>query len=183
MLVSFDVKSLFTNVPTEEAILMTKSILEQDSTLLERTRLMLDQIHDLSTCVKSTYFQWRETYYMYQQSLGTPMGSLISPVLHVANIFMEDFEQKSPETARYQPKLWLRSNHPSILTLLTCLNKQTTHTHTMPQWQPITHQHSSDSIRHTPPGTNQNTFHSTHNPSKYYLRSCISKPRYSPDED
>ena len=42
---------------------------------------------------------------------------------------------------------------------------------------------SNATIRHTPLGTNQNTSHSTHNPSRYYLRSCISKPLHSPDED
>ena len=63
-LVSFDVESLFTNVPVDQACDIVKQRLEADPTLQDRTRLNPDQIHDLLlTCLNSTSFRWREYYY------------------------------------------------------------------------------------------------------------------------
>ena len=105
ILVSFDVVSLFTNVPTTETCLLVKDRLIQDLSLDDRTSLTPDQIHDLLlTCVSSSCFQFQGKF--YEQTAGTSMGSPLSPVL--ADIFMEEFENSSLNTADLQPKLWLR---------------------------------------------------------------------------
>ncbi|XP_038054619.1 uncharacterized protein LOC119726835 [Patiria miniata] len=105
LLVSFDVVSLFTNVPTGEACKLAKERLEHDTTLAERTDLSPDQIHDLLlTCISSSCFQWQGKF--YEQTAGTSMGSPLSPVL--ADIFMEEFESSSLLTADLRPSLWLR---------------------------------------------------------------------------
>ena len=60
-LVSFDVESLFTNVPVTEACDIIKTRLQQDTTLDTRTALSPEQIHDLLlTCLNETSFQWRD---------------------------------------------------------------------------------------------------------------------------
>ncbi|XP_071798283.1 uncharacterized protein [Asterias amurensis] len=103
--VSFDVESLFTNVPTDEACFLAKERLSHDPSLPDRTGLSPDQIHDLLyTCVSSSCFQFQGKY--YEQTAGTSMGSPISPVL--ADIFMEEFESSSLLTADLRPSLWLR---------------------------------------------------------------------------
>ena len=57
ILVSFDVISLFTNVPVEEA----KERLLSDITLSQRTNLSPENVHDLlKLCLTTTCFQWRE---------------------------------------------------------------------------------------------------------------------------
>ncbi|XP_071803690.1 uncharacterized protein [Asterias amurensis] len=105
ILVSFDVESLFTNVPTDEACFLAKERLSHDPSLPDRTGLSPDQIHDLLyTCVSSSCFQFQGKY--YEQTAGTSMGSPISPVL--ADIFMEEFESSSLLTADLRPSLWLR---------------------------------------------------------------------------
>ena len=45
---------------------------------------------------------------VYQQKFGTAMGSPVSPI--VANLFMEDLEQRAIESApeELRPKLWKR---------------------------------------------------------------------------
>ena len=104
ILVSFDVVSLFTNVPTTETCLLVKDRLIQDLSLDDRTSLTPDQIHDLLlTCVSSSCFQFQGKF--YEQTAGTSMGSPLSPVL--ADIFMEEFENSSLNTADLQSKLWL----------------------------------------------------------------------------
>ncbi|XP_071792712.1 uncharacterized protein [Asterias amurensis] len=105
ILVSFDVESLFTNVPTDEACFLAKERLSHDPSLPDRAGLSPDQIHDLLyTCVSSSCFQFQGKY--YEQTAGTSIGFPISPVL--AYIFMEEFESSSLLTADLRPSLWLR---------------------------------------------------------------------------
>ena len=89
VLISFDVVSLFTNVPVDETCNIIKQKLLDDISLHERTQLSVDEIIDLlKLCLSNTCFQWRDSF--YEQTSGAAMGSPLSPVL--ANIFMEHFE-------------------------------------------------------------------------------------------
>ncbi|XP_041469960.1 uncharacterized protein LOC121419573 [Lytechinus variegatus] len=102
-LVSFDVVSLFTSVPVDQACDIIKQRLITDSDIASRTNLTPDQIHDLLlTCLNS--FKWRNNY--YKQLQGAAMSSPLSPI--IANIFMEHFEHQALKTADKLPSLWLR---------------------------------------------------------------------------
>ncbi|XP_033110305.1 uncharacterized protein LOC117111499 [Anneissia japonica] len=105
ILVSFDVESLFTSVPVDQACILAKHKLEQDSTLQERTSLTPQDIYGLLYhCLSSTTFRWRTEF--YKQTQGAAMGSPLSPV--IANLFMEEFERIALYTSEHRPKLWLR---------------------------------------------------------------------------
>ncbi|XP_045477888.1 uncharacterized protein LOC123683035 [Harmonia axyridis] len=104
-MVSFDVSSLFTNVPTDQTLEIVRKKLEEDQTLAERTTLSIHAIMDmLSVCIKTTYFQVDNIF--YQQEFGMAMGSPLSPVL--ADIYMEDFEGRALDQYVLKPKLWRR---------------------------------------------------------------------------
>ena len=106
IMVSFDVKSLFTKVPIEDSLHIIKDDrLEADESLEIRTTLTVQQICQLTElCLKSTYFQYEDM--IFEQSDGMAMGSPLSPV--VANIFIEDFESTAIVTSDYQPRIWYR---------------------------------------------------------------------------
>ena len=105
LMISFDVKSLFTSVPINVVMTILMERLEADSTLGDRTALDPYQICQLTEkCLGSTYFAFQGQ--IYQQIQDTAMGSPLSPV--IANIFMEDFETTALVTADYQPKVWKR---------------------------------------------------------------------------
>jgi len=58
----------------------------------------------LALCLKATYFSFRGTF--YQQVFGTAMGSPVSVV--VANLVMEDVENRALTTLATPPKFWKR---------------------------------------------------------------------------
>ena len=93
---SYDVPALFTLVPVDPALKVTKDLLEKDPTLKDRTVLPVeDIILLLEFCLKNMYFSFQDQF--YEQVKGVAMGSLVSPI--VANLYMEYFEQKAVRTA------------------------------------------------------------------------------------
>ena len=105
VLVSFDVVSLFTRIPTSLAIQVARQRLHDDTSLPERTSLTPKEIVSLlELCLNATYFTFRSTY--YQQVHGTAMGSPVSVV--AAELVMEDVESRALSTYPHPPKFWKR---------------------------------------------------------------------------
>ena len=97
ILVSFDVTSLFTNIPIEETI----SIIRDKLKILN----LPEEWADLTEhCLRNTFFQYKDRFYI--QKDGAAMGSPLSPL--VANIFMEAFETEALENATMKPTHWFR---------------------------------------------------------------------------
>jgi retron-type reverse transcriptase len=91
-MVSFDVVSLFTNVPIVDSLEVLSHHFEDDVLALFK--------HVLT----STYFCFDGQF--YEQTDGVAMGSPLSPV--TANFFMKYFEKKAIEQATHKPACWFR---------------------------------------------------------------------------
>ena len=91
-LVSFDLVSMFTNIPQADAIRIAKDKLAGDPTLHERTPIKVEDIVNLiRQDLELAYFQWRGEFFAQPKGLG--MGKSTSSPL--SDLFMEDFEQKA----------------------------------------------------------------------------------------
>jgi hypothetical protein len=101
-LVSFDVNSLFTNVPTDEAVdVIHRKLTEEEEDLVERTPLSAQKITELlQLCLKSNYFSYNGEF--YEQRQGAAMGSPVSAI--VANLYMEFFEELALRLAPSRPR-------------------------------------------------------------------------------
>ena len=103
-MVSFDVVSLFTRVPVDDA-LRSISILSKDNPLYECTTIDADDICSLTElCLCTAYFQFEDGF--FEQIDGAATGSPLSPI--VANLYMETFEKTALTTALAAPRLWTR---------------------------------------------------------------------------
>ena len=93
---SYDVSALFTSVPIDPTLNITKDLLDKDTTLKDRTVMEVGGIILLlEFCLKNTYFSFQGQF--YEQVEGAAMGSPVSPI--VANLYMEYLEQKALRTA------------------------------------------------------------------------------------
>ena len=105
ILVSFDVVSLFTCIPTGLAVQVARRRVESDLSLPERTDLSVDDIVGLlSLCLDVTFLSFREK--VHQQVHGTAMDSPVSVV--VAKLVMEDVKERDLATFYSPPHFWKR---------------------------------------------------------------------------
>ena len=104
-LVSFNVVSLFTKVPVNEAMVVIEEMLEKDESIDERTTMSPGEVCRLTSLrLRSTYFRFKDDF--FEQCDGAAMGSPLSLV--VANLYMEAFEERALSSSTLTPKLWLR---------------------------------------------------------------------------
>ena len=104
-MMSFDVKALFTSIPIQPTLKIIKKLLEEDTSLHQRTTMAVKHIYCLlEFCLTNAYFSFQNK--LYEQKEGAAMGSPISSI--VANIFMEDFEIRALATSPSTPKIWKR---------------------------------------------------------------------------
>ena len=104
LLCSYDVTALFTSLPVGPALTIIQDLLEQDTSLHDRTVLSVQNIIEiLGFCLHNTYFSFQNKF--YEQVEGVAVGSLVSPI--VANLNMEHFEKKALSTTS-TPRLWVR---------------------------------------------------------------------------
>ena len=100
IIMSYDVKALFTSVPIQPALNIIEKLLEEDPGLQQRTSMTVKNITCLlEFCLRSTYFTFQNKY--YEQVEGAAMGSPISPI--VANLYMENFEVRAISTSPHPP--------------------------------------------------------------------------------
>ena len=92
LLTSFDVVSLYTKIPINEAVEVIKKVSNPETT------------HLVEICLRSTYFCFQGE--IYEQTKGVAKGSPLSPI--VANLFMEDLEEKVINSSPQKPRWWLR---------------------------------------------------------------------------
>ena len=93
ILVSYDVSSLFTNVPLDETIqLLAKRAFTTNwfNTTYDLNLTKMDLVDLLSVATKEQLFQFNGA--LYEQTDGVAMGSPLGPLL--ANVFMTHIEEK-----------------------------------------------------------------------------------------
>ncbi len=127
--VSFDVESLFTNIPTEETInIILNRVYKDYDTFYGMKRETLRRL--LTYCTQEAHFKFNNKF--YEQIDGVAMGSPLGPLF--ANIFMDEFENSHMEILKELGiQTWMRyvddvfaviKNDTCSLIILNYLNTQ-----------------------------------------------------------
>ena len=104
-MVSFDVEALCTNVPTDDALAITKELLQNDETLPDRTSLSpKNRTGPYGIFATYNILIFNSTY--YQQTEGVAMGEPPSSI--VAEIYMQGTETTTLTTISHPLKVWER---------------------------------------------------------------------------
>ena len=89
----------------DPALHIIKELLEQGSTLLDRTVLLIQNITELlGFCLHNTYFSFLNK--IYEQVECVVVGFPVSPI--VANLYMDNFAKKVINSASTPPRLYMR---------------------------------------------------------------------------
>ena len=95
VLVSFDVTSLYTNVPIKDTLLIIKGLLENDADLQAKTKIPSKDILNITEFLLTrTWYKYKEKY--FQQTDGVAMGGPTSSV--VAEIYMQNHDKVALST-------------------------------------------------------------------------------------
>lgn len=110
-MISFDVKSLFTNVPSK---IVNNIVKWKWRSICKFTSLPKDEfLKGLNFILENCYFMFEGV--IYQQIFGSPMGAPISPVL--ANLMMEHLERNVLKTLKFKPAFYYRYVDDIIFTI------------------------------------------------------------------
>ena len=99
-LVSFDVKSLFTNVPLDDILNFLPEIIGEELDGIPCTKI----VELIKLCVENSCFTFNGEF--FSQTFGIAMGNPLSPIL--ANLYMEYFETKLLPSVKDRNVKWLR---------------------------------------------------------------------------
>ncbi|GAB0092745.1 hypothetical protein DMENIID0001_077790 [Sergentomyia squamirostris] len=102
ILVSFDVKSLFTNIPRDLVIATVKDEWKNVSAFTSIPQVLFLEIIDL--VIKSGYFRFQGKF--YEQIQGLPMGNPLSPCL--ADLVMNRILDTACKKLTHKPKIILK---------------------------------------------------------------------------
>ena len=105
IMVSFDVTSLYTNIPIIDTLNIIKDYVKNDDQFTRKTTIPQDKFLDLVHLVLTTTWYTFNSQF-YQQTDGVAMGGPASST--TAEIYMQAYERTAITTALHPPKVWER---------------------------------------------------------------------------